>query len=170
MSFDITSNHFNLQIVHFALQFFLPSHAMNCLFCVGGFVLFCFSQMSLLKNFSGIFRCCPRQAIMLLRVRRKRKEVPFLFTDTGKNYRTTKGKWSEQFYRSTLQTSGGPSQETPRPQKFPGVGLSQFFLLGGSYGCNIWVTGLDYRTISQLHISSAKMYSKYLNIISILET
>lgn len=48
--------------------------------------------MSLLKNFSGIFQCCPRQAIMLPRVRYKRKEVPVLFTATVKNYRTAKGK------------------------------------------------------------------------------
>lgn len=48
--------------------------------------------MSLLKIFSGIFQCCPRQAIMLPRVRWKEKEVPVLFTATGKNYRTAEGK------------------------------------------------------------------------------
>lgn len=115
LSFDITSNHFHIRIVRFSLQVCFHNMPWTGFLC-GFFSFFFFFQMSLLKNFSGIFQCCPRQAIMLPRVRYKRKEVPVLFTATVKNYRTAKGKWSEQFFRGTRQRRSGPVKRHKGPR------------------------------------------------------
>lgn len=141
MSFGIASKHFYVQIVHFDLQFCF--HNMNWYFCVSlGFWCFFFFQMSLIKNFSGIFHCCPRQGIKVTENEMEKERCLDSFHRCSKELQDSKmeGKQGDALFTDTPREEGaGQERQRPGTSGMP-AGINFFSWVGPRMATfdNIW--------------------------------